>query len=301
MGEQGKWKVKASDPENDQLTYSVIWGDEEKIIAGMSPTMSSPTVVQQSTTFTHTYSQPGIYQAYFTVADDPTNNSGYAAQAWQSVTVGQVSSNNTKPKLISRPQLPSSANTGQNTNFNWVASDADGDKLVLSMDCGDNTGSAASCPMYFSDMPKSYGNQELKSSHSWSSNGVKNVTGRIYDCRGGEIVSSFQISVIATNNPPTNPPVGVGGARIWVSQVDGYVQTRINSARVYLYNSAGQLEVSGLTAPYGSEDVPSVGFDGLRAGTYVAKTEPEGYDSAQITITIEGGKTIYESITVKPE
>ena len=67
---QGRWKVKASSDENGRdLSYSVRWGDEyvtyNDSIAG-----ALAYVIQQSATFTHTYTQPGIFYPTFTVSND---------------------------------------------------------------------------------------------------------------------------------------------------------------------------------------------------------------------------------------
>ncbi len=79
VGKSGTWSVTASDPENGPLSYSVIWGDEGGMTAG-SP--ASP--VQQTATFTHTYSRAGTYYPTFTVTD----NSGQSARTSLSVVVG---------------------------------------------------------------------------------------------------------------------------------------------------------------------------------------------------------------------
>src|SRR3989344_217809 len=53
-GETGTWTVKAYDPENGSLSYSVLWGDEAVVTpyAGVAPKEMS---VQNTATFTHVY------------------------------------------------------------------------------------------------------------------------------------------------------------------------------------------------------------------------------------------------------
>jgi peptidoglycan hydrolase-like protein with peptidoglycan-binding domain len=65
-GETGTWTIRASDPRNESLNYSVDWGDVAYFIAPESNTVSSPQFVQ-STSFTHSYANPGTYTVRFTV------------------------------------------------------------------------------------------------------------------------------------------------------------------------------------------------------------------------------------------
>ncbi len=66
VNETGTWTVKAYDKKGGDLTYSVIWGDEVYGTAGTGTTTSN-VHVQQTATFTHSYSQPGVYKPQFTV------------------------------------------------------------------------------------------------------------------------------------------------------------------------------------------------------------------------------------------
>jgi hypothetical protein len=68
VGETGTWTVKASDPENGRLSYSVSWGDEVKGVTASAA--SSIESFIQTSTFTHSYSNPGIYSVTFNVQDN---------------------------------------------------------------------------------------------------------------------------------------------------------------------------------------------------------------------------------------
>ncbi|MEK7621941.1 MAG: PKD domain-containing protein [Patescibacteria group bacterium] len=86
LNQTGTWTVNASDPENGTLNYSVIWGDEQPIAApALSPLWNIP--VQQTASFTHTYSTAGTYYPKFKVTD----NAGQSNSASLSVVVGQNS------------------------------------------------------------------------------------------------------------------------------------------------------------------------------------------------------------------
>ncbi|MEK7621953.1 MAG: peptidoglycan-binding protein [Patescibacteria group bacterium] len=84
VGQTETWTVQASDPENGQLAYSVIWGDEPMMASGamMTPQAES---VRQTASFTHAYATAGTYTPAFTVTD----NSGQSARSSLSVVVGQ--------------------------------------------------------------------------------------------------------------------------------------------------------------------------------------------------------------------
>jgi hypothetical protein len=77
--------VRASDPENGNLSYSVVWGDEPQV-AYSGSALSAATAFTQSASFTHSYSQTGTYVTVFTVKD----NSGQTAQTSATVRVGNI-------------------------------------------------------------------------------------------------------------------------------------------------------------------------------------------------------------------
>ena len=79
VDEQGNWIIKAHDPENGILTYTVNWGDKTVIQEPSSEDKGTQTV-----TFTHSYNTVGVYTITFTVVDDHQNTVD------ASVTVGVV-------------------------------------------------------------------------------------------------------------------------------------------------------------------------------------------------------------------
>ncbi|TSC79708.1 MAG: Uncharacterized protein G01um101429_383 [Parcubacteria group bacterium Gr01-1014_29] len=87
VGEIGKWEVKAYDPEQQSLKYSVLWGDEGSFV-GPQFAPSAAEVYTQTTTFTHRYANTGTYTPTFTVTD----NQGLFAKTSISVNVGSVES-----------------------------------------------------------------------------------------------------------------------------------------------------------------------------------------------------------------
>jgi hypothetical protein len=86
VGQAGTWTIQASDPENSVLTYRVTWGDET---LGISPyqSLAVPGSVVQTTTFTHSYAQPGTYTVLIVAIDAAGNE----ARSSTTVQVGQTS------------------------------------------------------------------------------------------------------------------------------------------------------------------------------------------------------------------
>ncbi|MBU0636807.1 MAG: PKD domain-containing protein [Patescibacteria group bacterium] len=82
VNEAGIWTIKANDPENGQLTYSVVWGDED-VSSGGAQLMPKYFDNTQTTTFTHSYRKAGNYTPTFTVTD----NQGLSAKTSISINV----------------------------------------------------------------------------------------------------------------------------------------------------------------------------------------------------------------------
>lgn len=62
IGEKGTWRVEASVYNNQPLTYTITWGDEVYAAEKMSAAPATfNSVVQQRTTFEHTYTSAGTY------------------------------------------------------------------------------------------------------------------------------------------------------------------------------------------------------------------------------------------------
>ena len=89
VNETGTWGVRAYDPSGGSLTYSVVWGDEVRILVSQTPGDGMIYLPLQTATFSHSYSNPGSYIPEFYVM----NSSGKWAQTSLSVRVGEVSQN----------------------------------------------------------------------------------------------------------------------------------------------------------------------------------------------------------------
>lgn len=59
--ESGVWTITATDPENDTLTYSVVWGDEGANIATLLNISQQGTPYSSATSISHSYKNTGAY------------------------------------------------------------------------------------------------------------------------------------------------------------------------------------------------------------------------------------------------
>lgn len=96
VGEQGTWTVKAHDSDSQYLLYSVVWGDETLVPVLPSQSDLNKNRVSQEATFTHAYSNPGVYRVVFAVTDDK----GASTQTSLTLNVGDNANNDTKIKLL---------------------------------------------------------------------------------------------------------------------------------------------------------------------------------------------------------
>jgi len=81
VNQKGTWTVSAYSRGGGNLSYNVVWGDEEQGARGVVLPM------QQSATFTHRYTQAGLYQPQFVVRDEKGSESASTSLI---VNVGNV-------------------------------------------------------------------------------------------------------------------------------------------------------------------------------------------------------------------
>ncbi|OGG58488.1 hypothetical protein A2765_02025 [Candidatus Kaiserbacteria bacterium RIFCSPHIGHO2_01_FULL_56_24] len=98
--ETGTWTVKASDPEGQQLSYYISWGDEADYTA--SGLMTTLPVFTQTTTFTHAYSGAGTYAVHITARDSAGKEASVTITVRVSGSSGTVCSAQYEP-VCGRP------------------------------------------------------------------------------------------------------------------------------------------------------------------------------------------------------
>jgi hypothetical protein len=157
MNAMGTWSIQASDPENQQLSYRVTWGDEySNLLPYASMGMTSDAFVQ-TTTFTHAYASAGTYTVTILVHDA----AGKEAKTSTTVQVGAVPVACTlqydpvcgqPPEPACRHSIPACmmATPGPQTYGNWCMLNAAGATFLYSGQCNTYpvacTADAMQCP-----------------------------------------------------------------------------------------------------------------------------------------------------------
>lgn len=116
QNESGTWKISAIDPEHTQITYSVVWGDEGTSISQLLDIAGQGTNFSPSTSYTHTYTQSGLFNIIVFAHD----SGGNTTKATLTLTVQ------------SPPPPPAAAQTNTNIDTNGGAGSS-------------NTNATASC------------------------------------------------------------------------------------------------------------------------------------------------------------
>lgn len=107
INETGTWIIKAEDPQNQNLEYSVDFGDNKRFLS-MKRDESN---FVQTATFTHAYSEKGTYTITFRVR----NSSGLEAKS--TVTVHVIENNNVSAPVIS--DLKATSTRPYNARIEW--------------------------------------------------------------------------------------------------------------------------------------------------------------------------------------
>lgn len=100
INEMGTWNITAADPENGTLKYSIMWGDEWTNADASNKALAPSAGIQQTTSFTHSYSRAGTYTVALTVTDA----TGKSARATATVQVSQTVCTADYAPVCGRPQ-----------------------------------------------------------------------------------------------------------------------------------------------------------------------------------------------------
>ncbi|MBI4093616.1 peptidoglycan-binding protein [Candidatus Kaiserbacteria bacterium] len=92
----GTWQIAASDPENEGLLYSVIWGDEGTYAARLLNIAQEGTPYSAATTILHTYKNTGAY----TIVVFAKDTSGNIVKATLLVSVREITTYKNVPLPI---------------------------------------------------------------------------------------------------------------------------------------------------------------------------------------------------------
>lgn len=177
VGEIGSWIIKASDPEQQPLTYSIFWGDETQ--------SAIPNSSNYTYTFGHFYNKAGIYNPTFVVTD----NQNLSAKKSFSVNVGETTVN--LPPTITEVTGPNTLKMYETGNWTVKASDPEQGILTYSVFWGEDYLTSGT-----QVAPKSITyTQNVAFSHSYFKAGTYYPTFIVTDNGGISVKSSISVNI----------------------------------------------------------------------------------------------------------
>gem|GEM_PF-3350186 len=185
----------ASDPDNNDLRWSISWGDGTGEKGACVSAALAPTIEQKypsyGTTYkpSHSWSGAGTYLVRATVDDC---RGGMAETSFE-IKVGLASTNNS-PKIISFPAIPAEIKVDDKVYLSWEAKDADQDSLYWDIGWGDKTESN-------SGICSDERCTKFAGAHSWNSAGKYLVKVVVKDGKGGADRSEFEVKVAGKAKP----------------------------------------------------------------------------------------------------
>lgn len=168
VGASLSFTVTASDPGNDNLTYSWNWGDGSAAQTG-------------GATLAHTYSAAGKYNLVVTVTD----SDGASANITREVTIGSV---NSPPIFTSNPSL--TILEGSPYSYNITTNDGDGDSRTIT---------ATTKPAWLTLADNGNGTATLSGLPTGAQKGPHNITLRVTDSKNASADQNFSITVQNAN------------------------------------------------------------------------------------------------------
>ncbi|MES2314689.1 MAG: peptidoglycan-binding protein [Patescibacteria group bacterium] len=116
VGQMGTWTIRATDPLNGTLSYSVNWGDAPNCNYSYAcVAQNAPLSYIQNSTFTHSYVNTGTYTVTFIVR----NSSGQQVQTTSTVVV--TGSTSAGPLKIISPNGGETWLRGTTQNITWTS------------------------------------------------------------------------------------------------------------------------------------------------------------------------------------
>lgn len=220
VGQVGTWTIKASDPSNGLLEYSVVWGDEVGPVINPKNLTRIPFSTQQTATFTHTYNKAGTFVPKFTV----TNKQGGKAEASLSVEVGSTQA--LKPTLTLNSEK-SNVSYNESTVIHWTSKNA---KVCTATEGRNNWA----------------GNKTL--SGTFSTGALTATTTFYMDCynNDGESIESAIKSITITVGAPVSSSIMVSRDTSFVSPSINAGSTNVELGRFTVSASGGDMKLNTL-------------------------------------------------------
>ncbi len=129
VGQTGTWTIKATDQDDNPLSYSIMWGDEVSVASPMAALKSSG---EQTTTFTHSYSATGDYVIAVTVTDTAGNS------ATENAKVHVIAETSNKPPVANNQYVTLTQDTSVTVTL--TGSDPEGSPLTFMVTNGPDHG-----------------------------------------------------------------------------------------------------------------------------------------------------------------
>ena len=166
-GEVLNYSAIATDPGDDELTYSWNFGDDTPEVAGAD--------------VTHTFANNGIYDATVTVTDD----SGASTVSNLTITVSNVA-----PTV--NTELTATGDEGSAVTFEATFDDSGNDDLTVTWDFGDGSDAVTTNYPAGSDI-----NSETQT-HTFADNGTYRATITVTDSDGASTKSEIEVAIANT-------------------------------------------------------------------------------------------------------
>jgi len=206
VGETGTWKIKASDPQNGTLDYSVDWGE----VTSQAFAKSTTSAFVQTATFTHAYPNAGTYNITFTV----TNNAGLKTTSKVSVLIKGEKVYPAAPR-ITKLEGPSRVAVGTEETIVVKAEDPNNGTLTYSANWGDLNVLAKSAVV------QSIFTQTATFSHVYTSPGTYMATFTVENEAGLKDTRSMRITVTTLKNDVIAPIIS--RVRVNAGSADGTI------------------------------------------------------------------------------
>lgn len=188
VGASLSFDAQGVDPDNDQVRYTVDWGDT---MSDTSPLVNSGT----KQAMIHAWTSPGTYQVKAMSTDSRSATSPWSSAIQVVISAGQ----NSAPPA---PTLagPSNVKVGVPGSFDVTGTDPDNDQVKYTIDWGDTTTDTG--PQVASGTKHSF-------SHAWSAKGTYALKAKSADAPGLESLWSQTFTVTVTDEVSADdkPPV----------------------------------------------------------------------------------------------
>ena len=183
------YTFSASDPDVDQLMYTLDWGDGTTSVTSLA---GSGIILSK----THSWKKAGTYQ----VKAKGTNSRGLSS-GWSTPLNVNI---DTPPVVPAKPSGNVSGYANVLYAFSTFATDPDSDKVLYTFDWGDGTTSTTN----FVNSGTS-----ASASHRWSVAGNYSIKANATDAKGASSGWSNHLAVvISVNSPPNRPATPIGPA-----------------------------------------------------------------------------------------